>query len=616
MAKILRRGRAACRVAVALSACWWMIVVRGAAEETVADVREEIEALRAEIARHDDLYFKQAKPEISDAEYDELKKRLRERERSAGLDTQSEDAIGDDRSGRLPVVAHGARMLSLEKVYDDEALTAFIAKAENKLGGKRAWVIEPKLDGMAVSAVYERGRLVRLVTRGNGREGDDVTANASAVTNLPARLKGEGWPERIELRGEVHVALADFERINAQREESGETPFAHPRSLAAGGLKLASAAEASARALRVVFFAWGEVAPAVQQPESQRQFLERLHAWGLPAVEPWATAEDEAKLISAIRKAERERTRWAFPSDGLVIKLDAAADRRELGETDYAPRWAVAYKFRAARAETRLNGVVWQVGRTGVLTPVAELEPVIVGGASVRRVTLHHAGEVERLQLHAGDHVWIERAGEVVPVIVGVNLERRESSAARLAVPEDCPACGGAVIPRANESGRVYCSNRACPERVVAQLKHFTGAQGVNISGVGQATLNALVVKNRIRTPADLYRLDDEDWRVVSGGSGLLAAKRRQAVQASRRAELWRFVNGLGIDRVGASASRKLAASFSSLQQIADATRDELTAAGLGAGQTDAIRTFFEDKENRELAAALDAERRRGLTDQ
>lgn len=575
-------------------------------------VQTEIDALRAEIARHDDLYFKQATPEITDAEYDKLKRKLRELERSYGVDTQADEPPGDDRSGRFPVAAHGARMLSLEKIHDGEALAAFVAKVEGKLGGQRTWVIEPKFDGVAVSAVYERGALVRLVTRGNGREGDDVTVNASAVTNLPVRLSGDDLPERIELRGEVFVSPGDFERINAQRVEVGDEPFAHPRSLAAGGLKLASTSEAAERALRVVFFSCGEFMPEAKRPVSQTEFLSRLKTWGMPSVEPLLVTSDGVALWTAVKKAQQERMRWPFPSDGIVIKLDATADQRQLGEANHAPRWAVAYKFGAAQAETRLLRIVWQVGRTGVLTPVAELEPVMVGGATVRRVTLHHAGEVERLQLHAGDIVRVERAGDVVPSIVGVNFVRREETAACLSVPEDCPACGAAVLARTNESGLVYCSNAACPERVVAQLKHFAGGQGVNIQGVGEATLTALVVKKRIRMPADLYRLGDEDWLAVSGESGPLAAKRRQAVQASRRAELWRFVNGLGIERVGAGASRKLAGSFRSLQQIAEATRDELAACGLGPAQIDSIGRFFGDERNRALALALDAERARG----
>jgi DNA ligase (NAD+) len=638
MAKILRGGRAARGVCVAL--CWLIMgVVRLCAVDERGELVRKIETLRAEIARHDELYFKKAAPEISDEVYDRLKRELTTLEaravgnRTAGMDEKIDagvygvTGVGDDRSGRFATRAHGERMMSLEKVYTETELQAFLKRVEADVretgrasgsGGEfrvAQWVVEPKYDGLAVSATYERGKLVRVVTRGNGIEGDDVTANARMIAALPEVLSGAERPERIEVRGEVFADFATFERVNAAREDAGETLFANPRALAAGSLKLGDTNHVRARGLRVVFYGWGEVQPRSVRTATQSAFHEQLRAWGLPGVEQLKRAGSAADVCDAVREFARERAMLGFPTDGVVIKLDDVAQQERLGATAHAPRWAVAYKFSTERATTRVKGITIQVGRSGVLTPVAELEPVRLGGSTVARATLHNAEEISRLDVRVGDRVWVEKAGEIIPAVVGVTLTEKASPAdagraaapaTRFAFPEDCPACGGAVVTRTDDGVRQYCVNRDCAAQVVAKLRHFAGAQGVAIRGLGEETIARLVEQKGVRTPADIYRLTQEDWRVVEGLGAKSAEKLFVAVEASKRAELWRFIHGLGVPGTGVATSRILAARFSSLEELSDADASMLAKIdGVGAAQAKALSAFFAEPENRRMVAQL-----------
>lgn len=607
MAKILRRGRAVRCVCAALM-MWLGGSVALRADEPM---EKKIEALRVEIARHDELYFKKAAPEISDAAYDALKRELLELERRAGVEAASE-TVGDDRDGRRATAAHGVRMMSLAKVYSDAELRAFLKRSGDVAGGSESgWVIEPKYDGLAVSAVYESGRLVRVVTRGDGFEGDDVTANAGAVKGLERVLQGEDWPERIEVRGEVLVTFEEFARVNAEREAAGESLFANPRALAAGSLKLDDLAEAARRGMSVVFYGWGEVAPAEKVPGRQSEFHERMKAWGLPGVENPRRARTEDEVMRCVRVFGKERAGLAYPTDGVVIKVDEVAAQARIGTTEHAPKWAVAYKFSAERVATRVRGITVQVGRTGALTPVAELEPVKIGGSTVTRVTLHNAEEIARLGVRVGDVVWIEKAGEIIPAVTGVDVSRRASGSVAYVFPVDCPVCGAAVSESEDGGVRQFCPNRACEGQVIARLRHFAGAQGVAIRGLGEETIAAVVRNGRVRVPGDFYRMTREDWRAVPGVGAKTAEKLCAAVDASRSAELWRVVNGLGIPGVGVASSRILAKRFGTLEALVAATEVELVAVpGVGAAQAKAVRAFFGEPGNRRMVEEVARELR------
>ncbi|ATC63109.1 DNA ligase (NAD(+)) LigA [Nibricoccus aquaticus] len=632
MAKFLGGSRAG---RVASLAVWFLIAwLRGAAVEGVADnAVERMNALRGEIARHDELYFKKAAPEISDEAYDRLKRELVELERRAGVKAGSDEAggaiktaaVGDDRSGRFPTWRHGERMMSLEKVYSEAELRVFLKRVEAEARGGTAmndgakagevgWVVEPKYDGLAVSATYERGRLVRLVTRGDGSEGDNVTANARGIAGLAERLAGAEWPDRIEVRGEVLVTFAEFARVNAERAALGEAEFANPRALAAGSLKLDDAAEAARRGLSVVFYGFGEVRPVSARAVTQGDFYARVRAWGLPGIAEVRRAKTVDDVCAAVRAFERRRSELAFPTDGVVIKLDEVAQQERIGATGHAPRWAVAYKFTTERACTWVKAITVQVGRSGVLTPVAELEPVRLGGARVARATLHNAEEIARMDVRVGDMVFVEKAGEIIPAVVGVDKAGRgaERVGGRVAVaflfPEDCPVCGAGVVTRTEDGAMRYCPNRDCEAQVVARLKHFAGTQGVAIRGLGEETIAAAVRSGCVRTLGDFYRMTREEWRAVPGVGEKTAGKLFAAVEASRRAELWRVISGLGVPGVGAATARVLGREFGTLEELAAAGVERLARVnGVSARQAEALVAFFAEKETRALMEAMRA---------
>lgn len=603
-------------------------VVAGAGAQTVpsattpAGAREEIAALRAEIARHDGLYHRQAAPEISDGDYDALKRRLRAWETAfpdRAREVPALAEVGDDRSGLFTIYRHRERMLSLEKAYTETELRAFAARAEKALGKREvAFVVEPKFDGLAVSVTFERGRLVRAVTRGNGVEGDDVTARVRAIAGLPETLRvppaGEeggggsgsagvgGLPAVIELRGEVYVPFAEFQRVNAEREAAGEARFANSRALAVGTLRQLDNAEVTRRGLAVVFYGVGACEPIAALPTTQRELHGRIRAWGLPGVSDVWPASGAEGVWRAVQAVARARAGFAYPTDGAVVKIDEAAAQRELGVGESAPRWAVAYKFAPERAETRLRAITIQVGRTGVLTPVAELVPVALAGSTVARATLHNGDEIARRDLRVGDFVYVEKAGEIIPALVGVNRARRPAGAVPFVFPTVCPGCGTAVV-RGEGTVAVRCPGAACPAQLRRRIEHFASKAGVDIEGLGPAMIDGLVERGAVKTLADLYRLRPEDVVAPGKNAGKAAERLLAAIAASQRAELARVLYGLGIPQVGAVAARELARECGSLEAVA-ALGEQAPAAGAAAAVRAAAGHFAEPR-NRAVVADL-----------
>ncbi|MDB4385530.1 NAD-dependent DNA ligase LigA, partial [Opitutaceae bacterium] len=390
---------------------------------------QRIGELREIIARHDELYYRQATPEITDRDYDALKKELADLEEEnpllAMMDSPTQK-VGDDRSEGFQSYVHRERMMSLDNTYSDDEMREFLARMERELERTDlTYFIEPKIDGLAVSVTYENGRMVRAVTRGNGIEGDDITANARTIKTLPLELKtGEGAPipEYIEIRGEIFLSNEEFQRINAEREEAGEALYANPRNLAAGTIKQLDSSVVAQRKLEIVLYGRGFTEPVTMLPETQQQFFDWVRAWGLPTAENQWSARSGDEVLAAIAELDRLRHDLDYPTDGAVVKLDSIALQRTLGATSKAPRWAMAYKFEAERAETLLREITIQVGRTGVLTPVAELEPVQLAGTTVSRATLHNGDEIARKDIRVGDTVLVEKAGEIIPAVVQVNL--------------------------------------------------------------------------------------------------------------------------------------------------------------------------------------------------
>ncbi|MBC7369653.1 MAG: NAD-dependent DNA ligase LigA [Undibacterium sp.] len=585
-----------------------------AASPAVGEARARIHVLRREIAHHDELYYKKSAPEISDVAYDRLKRELAALEKefpaSATGDSPS-DSLGDDRTGAFPLYRHRERMLSLDKSYSEADLRGFYTRLTKRLGrNDLVYVVEPKFDGLAVSVTYERGKLVRAVTRGNGIEGDDITANALTIRTLPRELRAAApdgstnfVPDLIELRGEIYLPLAEFNRINHEREAAGEALFAHPRNLAAGTLKQQDPREVAMRKLAIVFYGWGAYTPVTELPATQSEFHAHVRAWGLPGLASFSTARTADEIWSAVQAFDRSRPQLAFPVDGAVVKLDSVPLRNEVGATEHAPRWAMAYKFSPDRAETQLLAITVQVGRTGLLTPVAELAPVRLAGSTIARASLHNREEIARSDIRVGDFVYVEKAGEIIPAIVGVNTARRPVTSQAFVFPVACPACQTAVVRVAGETA-VRCPNPDCPAQLRRRVQHFASDACVDIGGLGPAVIDALVESGRVKAIPDLYRLKRDGLLALNGVGAKSADRLLSALERSKHAELWRFIYGLGLPQIGTVSAKELARRFHKLDALAAATAEDFSAV-LSASSSAALVAYLNVPRNRSVITDL-----------
>lgn len=591
-----------CRPALAHTAVLALLLLAAApcpAGSPDDSARARIAELRTEIAHHDDLYFRHATPEISDGTYDALRRELAALEREHPADAMSVPplpSLGDDHREGFARVPHGAPMLGLEKCHTETELKAWYGK----VGDGATLVIEPKVDGLAVSATYEHGRLIRVLTRGNGLAGDDVTAVARSIRSLPPGLAGDNLPGRIELRGEVYVSWAEFAKLNRERAANGEEPFAHPRNFAAGTLQRLVPDE-NAERLDVVFYAWGACEPAALAPKSQRDFHELARRWRLPVIAAGEVASDGDALRRAVREVESRRRSLAFPIDGAVAKIDAVAWRNRLGESAAAPRWAIAYKFAAERADTRLRAITIQVGRSGRLTPVAEFDPVELGGATITRATLHNPATIGRLDLRIGDLVTVEKAGEIIPQLVARDPARRVAGSTEYRFPRTCPECGTPTELSA-EHTEARCPNHYCAAQVRGRIEHYVA--NVEIKGLGPATIASLVNAGLVRDPSDLYTLRHEQLVKLPRVGRKTAKALLESIDRSRHAEQWRVIAGLGIPRVGKASAKLLAARYRTLATMEQTPKSEL-AALVGEATARELATWFTEPRNRELCARL-----------
>ncbi|MCF7688667.1 MAG: NAD-dependent DNA ligase LigA [Cephaloticoccus sp.] len=585
---------------------------------TAAEAQARIVQLRKEVARHDELYHRQARPKISDFDYDRLKRQLADLEAAwPELATQESptEKVGDDRAEGFVTYRHRQPMQSLDNTYSEAELREFHARLVKLLERDDfTYVVEPKIDGLAVSLTYEKGELVRAVTRGNGVEGDDVTVNIRTIKTLPTRLKnfpGGSLPEVIEIRGEVYMTLVEFARINAEREEAGEALYANPRNLAAGTLKMLDQVEVAARQLEIVLYGLGYCEPAIAAGETQSGFHALVREWGLPTVERIWTAHGIEEVWAAVQELDGMRHDFAYATDGAVVKLDVIKLQRDAGSTSKAPRWAMAYKFAAERAETLLKAITVQVGRTGVLTPVAELEPVQLAGTTVARATLHNRDEIARKDIRVGDQVYVEKAGEIIPIVLGVNLAKRTPACVPYEFPANCPECDTKVVQIEGEVA-LRCPNYECPVQVRRRVQHFASKGCLDIDGLGIAMVDTLVDKGWVRSVADIYRLQRDDLlslgkSVEKSTDNLLAA-----IETSKRAELWRVIHGLGITHVGTAAAKDLARNFRTLEALATAKLEDFLGEkkasrinGIGETMALAILAHFQKPENSALVAEL-----------
>ena len=587
--------------------------------ERMSEVKARTELLRLgmELARHDRLYHAEDAPEITDAAYDALRRRYNDVAAAfPGLVGADDPAakVGAAPGGGFAKIRHGVPMLSLDNAFGPEDFTEFCARIRRFLGLDEAalgFVAEPKIDGLSISLTYEHGRFVQGATRGDGTEGEDVTANLRTLKDLPLRLKGEA-PARIEIRGEVFMTKADFLAMNAAQESAGEKMFANPRNAAAGGLRQLDARITATRPLSLFAYAMGEASGPVA--ETHWEYLERLRAWGF-TVNPLSRRIADAAAFQA--EVGAARAGLAYDIDGVVYKLDDLALQRRLGFVGRAPRWAIAWKFPAEQATTVLEGIDIQLGRTGALTPVARLVPVNVGGVLVRNATLHNADEIARKDIRIGDTVIIQRAGDVIPQVVGP-VEGAPRGAAAYVFPAVCPACGSAAVRAPGEVVMRCTGGLACPAQVEERLIHFVSRGAFDIEGLGEKTIREFHEEGLIGGPADIFsRLPPLEAEIaVREGWGSLSARNLVAAIAQRRGiGLARFIFALGIRRIGEANAKLLARHYGSYANwraqmaaavvIGSEARSDLgSILGIGPAIAEELAEFFAEPRN---VAALDA---------
>ena len=581
---------------------------------TTRDKAEKrIARLRDEIRRHERLYYVLAAPEISDQEYDALERELRELEAEFPdlvTPTSPTQRVGETPSTEFPTFVHRVPMLSLDNTYSEEELREFEARIVKAVGPRElVYTAELKIDGLSMALHYEAGRLVRAVTRGDGVRGDDVTPNARAIRAIPLELVGEDLPQELEARGEVYLPRSRFAAMNREREEAEEEPFANPRNAAAGTMKSLDARVVEKRGLEV--FLYGIAHLRGPEVTGQWQALERLRSWGLRTNPQARRCLGIGEVLEAIEAWREERETLEYEIDGVVVKLDDFALQQELGSTSKFPRWAIAYKYPALQAETTVQRIEVQVGRTGRLTPVAHLEPVFLAGTTVSRATLHNEEEIARKDVRQGDTVRIERGGEVIPKVVSVVLEKRPPGTEPWAPPERCPVCGTEAVRPEGEVDR-RCPNASCPAQVEERLKHFSRREAMDIEGLGDSLVHDLVEKGLVRDFADLYRLRFEDLAPLFApkakkGESLGARNLLAAIDASRSRELRRLVFGLGIRFVGARAAMLLARHFRSLRALGAADAEAIDAIyEIGPAVAGSVHAWFRDAANQSLVERLE----------
>lgn len=534
------------------------------------NAQERLAWLRAEIDRHDRLYYVEARPVLGDADYDALYNELLALEKA-----HPEWIVPESPSQRVSgaplklfgTVRHDPPMQSLDKTHSFGELADFDAFVRREVSGF-TYVVEPKVDGVSLSLVYEGRRLVRAATRGNGLTGDDVTANVRTIRAVPLRLPPEA-PERLEVRGEVYMTRDGFAALNARLEEAGEEGFANPRNAAAGSLKQLDARVCAARPLDIVVYNAG--GSGCEAFESHTDMIRAFRDWGFP-VAPWSrTCPTMEAVCAAIGELEAKRHDFRFEIDGAVVKINERRHHDALGATAHGPRWARAYKYRPERVETVVEAITVQVGRTGILTPVAELRPVALAGSVIARATLHNADQIARQDIRIGDHVWLEKAGDVIPAVSSVIAEKRTGAERVFSMPTTCQVCGGAVVRNAGEAAH-RCVNPACPAQLLRRLEHFCSRNALDIRAFGGSVAEAVVEKGLVRDPLDLFGLSTDALAAleISGHKfGRNAQAVSAALAAARKLPLSRWLYAMGIAHVGVTVAKDMAAAHGRLSDLA-----------------------------------------------
>lgn len=575
------------------------------------DAEKRVKELRTLLQYHNRRYYQLDAPEISDTEYDQLFREL------AGLEERYPELltadsptqrVGGAPAGRFRTVTHSVPMLSLENATNDEELRARLdARVKKELGLAESsaipYMCEPKMDGLAVELIYEHGALTVASTRGDGVTGEDVTKNIRTLRGLPLQLTGEDVPTLLEVRGEVYLSLDAFQKINRDREENGDPPFVNPRNAAAGSLRQLDPKVTARRPLSLYCYAPGLVEGA--SFSSQQEFLNTAAGWGLPVNPLVRPVKDVDGAVAYYHEMQELRESLPYEIDGTVVKVDSFELQRELGEKSRSPLWAIACKFPPRQAETQLEDILLSVGRTGVITPVARLKPVEISGVTVSRATLHNWDELAAKDIRIGDTVVVERAGDVIPAVVRVLTEKRNGTEQPSIPPEHCPECGSAVVRIADEVA-LRCMGISCPPQIRESIKHFASRGAMDIDGLGDKVVEQLLSLGLIHTVADLYRLTKDDFMRFDRMGDKLASNLLAALEASKRCDLARYIYALGIRHVGERTAKILAQAFGSLDNLENATVEELTSVrDIGTTVAQSIFTFFNNPDNRTVICRL-----------
>ncbi|TWV64274.1 NAD-dependent DNA ligase LigA [Parabacteroides distasonis] len=592
-------------------------------------VEAKIKALRDELERHNYNYYVLSAPTISDFEFDKMMKELQELE-AAHPEFADPDSptrrVGSDLSKEFEQVVHKYPMLSLGNTYSEDEIRDFYDRTVRSLNEPFEIVAELKYDGTSISLTYEKGRLTRAVTRGDGTRGDDVTANIKTIRSVPLRLRGSDFPEEFEIRGEVLLPWAEFDRLNKEREEQEEPLFANPRNAASGTLKQQNPAIVASRKLDAYFYyLLGENLPA----EGHYENLQAARAWGFKIPDVIRKCQSLQDIFDYIAYWDVERKNLPVATDGIVLKVNSLRQQRNLGFTSKSPRWAIAYKFQAERAETRLNSVSFQVGRTGTVTPVANLEPVLLAGTVVKRASLHNADIIEGLDLHIGDQVYVEKGGEIIPKIVGVNVEARSAlmnneklimnnepndhyslfitnySLNKVRFIDVCPECGTPLVRPEGEAAH-YCPNESgCPPQIKGRIEHFVTRKAMNIN-IGPETVEDLYNAGYVKDSADLYTLTVADLLRLERWAEKSAQNLMSSLEESKQVPFERVLFGLGIRFVGETVAKRLASAFHSIEALEQASLEDLVAVDeIGERIAQSVLSYFSDEKNRTLVNRL-----------
>ena len=568
-------------------------------------IKERIEQLREQLHRYNYAYYIEDKSLVTDLAFDQLLKELQALEQA---NPQYNDPnsptqrVGGNITKNFPTVVHAERMYSLDNTYSPQELGDWIKRIEKRLGTPvNDFTCELKFDGASINMTYVNGALEKAVTRGDGTQGDEVTANVKTIKNVPLRLQGD-FPERFDIRGEIILPLEGFKQLNEKRLAAGEEPYRNPRNTASGSLKLQDSTETAQRPLECFFYALAGDLPYSTHWEG----LTKARSWGFTVPNSMQAVSSIEEMLDYIKKWGDQRDTLPFEIDGVVIKVNSIDVQEQLGFTAKSPRWAISYKYKAEQVSTRLNSVSYQVGRTGAITPVANLEPVLLSGTIVKRASLHNADQIEKLNLRVGDYVYVEKGGEIIPKIMGFDPERRGDLAAAIQYIEHCPDCGS-PLERIEGEAQHYCINDAnCPTQIIGKIQHFVGRKAMDIEGIGSETVSLLYQQGLIRTIADLYRLTADDLLPLERMAQKSVDNLLAGVAASKKQPFAKVLFGLGIRHVGETVAKRLVKHFGSIEALANASYEALLAVDdVGEKIVESLQAYFANPQQQEMIHAL-----------